>query len=346
MNRWVRLVGENRWTALMLLSVLLLYSFLILAGLSSKGAHTAQIEKKAAITTQELKQKEETVKEKLIERPELAGALTLGFLALLVGGVLIDLSLARRWTQGRPWVAERLPAIEACWGQKQVVQALVFLFFAEGCIFLLHVLFVRLSGSDIPEDLFLMLSSLLRDLAAAVFVLLLIHRRGGRSFRDLGLRREKLWRQLRLGVVAYVAVVPVLVASFIVLAAVASIFSYEPQPQNVVEMYLKPGSQPYLVVFTLFVAALGPVLEEIFFRGFAYPALRRDLGPVKAAMLTAAVFAAFHMSLFAFLPVFLLGLFLCYLYEATGSLVPSITAHVLHNTIMVGLTLGFRFLAG
>ena len=112
-----------------------------------------------------------------------------------------------------------------------------------------------------------------------------------------------------------------------------------------VQIYLKPGSGPILFIFTVFVAGLGPVLEEVFFRGFAYPALRERFGIPVSPAFTAAAFAALHMNALAFVPIFLLGLFLCYLYESSGSLVPSISAHVLHNTLMVLVTLGFRALA-
>ena len=85
---------------------------------------------------------------------------------------------------------------------------------------------------------------------------------------------------------AYVAGLPVLVLSFALLAGISNLFSYKPAPQNVVQMYLKDDAGPYLMVFTFFVAALGPAMEEIFFRGFGYASLRRTMGPVRAALFT------------------------------------------------------------
>ena len=195
------------------------------------------------------------------------------------------------------------------------------------------------------QDFFLLGNSVLRDLCLMAFIWTLLRFRG-QSWRDLGLRGGRFFQNVRTGVLGYVAVIPPLLLTFFLLAAMMQFFSYEPLPQNVVQIYLKKNPGAFLVLFTVFVAILGPVLEEIFFRGFAYPALKKKIGALKAMTVTAAVFAAFHMNLTVFVPVFFLGFFLTYLYESTGSLVPSITAHVLHNTLMVMMTLGFRSLSG
>ena len=347
LKRFSKLVRENRWTAFMLFFVLVLYSVVLLGSLFFKENKemAAKIEKSHLYSGAELKQKEETVKQRLSEHPEWTNALSMGFMAFVIAGVVLDVAFLRRKRQMRPWVEHPLPHATVSWGLKDVFQVLVFLFFAEGCLFLLQVAVHRITKWEMTSDLLLLADSFVRDLAATIFVLLLLRRRQGRPFFDLGLRSEKIFSSIKTGLLGYVAMLPVLVLTFGLLAAVAGLFSYEPEPQNVVQIYLKASSQPYLLWFTLFVAALGPVLEEIFFRGFAYPALRKRFGIPVAMLLTSAVFAAFHMNLIAFFPIFVLGIFLCYLYESTGSLVPSISAHVLHNTLMVFLTLGFRSLS-
>ena len=52
--------------------------------------------------------------------------------------------------------------------------------------------------------------------------------------------------------------------------------------------------------------------------------------------LTASFFSLIHQNAFAFLPVFILGMGLGYLYEKRGTLVPSIMLHVVHNTVFIG----------
>ena len=47
-------------------------------------------------------------------------------------------------------------------------------------------------------------------------------------------------------------------------------------------------------------------------------------------------FAFIHQNLFAFFPIFVLGLGLAYLYEKRGTLVPSIALHIVHNGVFIG----------
>ena len=94
-----------------------------------------------------------------------------------------------------------------------------------------------------------------------------------------------------------------------------------------------------------FVALVGPAIEEVFFRGFTYTAFRNRWGVRWAIVGSAALFALLHMNLIAFIPIFILGVFLAYLYEKTGSLVPSMTVHMTHNFLMVNAALFFKGIA-
>jgi membrane protease YdiL (CAAX protease family) len=49
------------------------------------------------------------------------------------------------------------------------------------------------------------------------------------------------------------------------------------------------------------------------------------------------VFAALHSNVVGFLPIMVIGITLTYLYERTGTLVSSITLHIIHNLNMVFL---------
>ncbi|MBU1006915.1 MAG: CPBP family intramembrane metalloprotease, partial [Candidatus Omnitrophica bacterium] len=50
----------------------------------------------------------------------------------------------------------------------------------------------------------------------------------------------------------------------------------------------------------------------------------------------AVVFSLLHANIAGFLPIMALGVLLAYLYEATGSLVASMTVHVIHNSVIIG----------
>lgn len=75
-----------------------------------------------------------------------------------------------------------------------------------------------------------------------------------------------------------------------------------------------------------------PVAEEILFRVVLFEALR-ELGVTRAALASAAVFAAGHMIPEQFAALFFLGLVLQFLRLRTGSLLPCILVHAGINTI-------------
>lgn len=90
-----------------------------------------------------------------------------------------------------------------------------------------------------------------------------------------------------------------------------------------------------LLFLTIFVSVFGPLVEEMFFRGFMYSAIKKRMGVLAAAFLSAAVFSLLHANIVGFLPIMALGVLLAYLYETTGSLVASMTVHILHNSAII-----------
>ena len=342
-----RLVRENRKTSIMLLFVTVLYSSLFFAGLFvPRESGPSTLKSESAFTASQLKEKEATARQNLMAQPKLVSSLSFILLAVLAAGLAMDAYLLTRGFRERPWARAISKAAMARWGVREVIQVFVFMYFIEGLVFIAQTFWVWATGMEkIQQDFFLLGNTLFRNLSMVAFIWIILRLRG-QSWRDLGIRGESFFKNVKTGVLGYIAVIPPMFLIFFILAILMQIFSYEPLPQNVVQIYLKKNPGSFLFLFTLFVVILGPVLEEIFFRGFAYPALKKRLGTFKAMTVTATVFATFHMSLTAFVPVFLLGFFLTYLYESSGSLVPSITAHMLHNTLLVAVTLGFRSLAG
>ena len=83
-------------------------------------------------------------------------------------------------------------------------------------------------------------------------------------------------------------------------------------------------------------AILAPVVEEITFRGFIFAGLRQKYGWQKAALISSAIFAAFHLSLTALIPIFILGYIFAYLYQQSDSIWPAILMHLLTNTLSLG----------
>lgn len=99
------------------------------------------------------------------------------------------------------------------------------------------------------------------------------------------------------------------------------------------------GSPAAVAVVLLGSVVFAPVFEELIFRGLLYGTLRARLSWPLAAAGSALVFALAHgYGIAGFLSVFLSGLLWAWIYERTGSLLPSMAAHVVNNAT-VALTL-------
>ena len=107
--------------------------------------------------------------------------------------------------------------------------------------------------------------------------------------------------------------------------------------QRIVQRLGADDSIASLVAIGVLVIVLAPVVEELFFRGFFYRALRSRLSWVVAALVDGLVFGLVHFTGYdtlSILPVFVfLGFVFCWVVERTGSLYPSIAMHALNNAI-------------
>lgn len=113
-------------------------------------------------------------------------------------------------------------------------------------------------------------------------------------------------------------------------------FGIPPVEQPIVQL-IRQGSVSTIILLTPVMILLAPIGEELCFRYAIFKKLEHHTGPFPAALLTALLFAAAHMNLQVFPSLFLLGLWLSTLYRRTGSLLASVVAHSLFNTISLVL---------
>jgi membrane protease YdiL (CAAX protease family) len=107
--------------------------------------------------------------------------------------------------------------------------------------------------------------------------------------------------------------------------------------QRMLDSVFRVQALPMLVT----VALAAPLGEEVFFRGFALPALRKNMGPVLAILVSAALFALLHMDAVGFVGLMEIGVLLAALRWWSGSLWAAIIAHAVNNGIA-----GTAFLLG
>lgn len=157
--------------------------------------------------------------------------------------------------------------------------------------------------------------------------------------RAFGFLKAPLWRAIPLGLLVIILFMPV--CEVLQMASVEALTraGIHIEPQMAVEEFSKAETlfgKVYLAVFAILIA---PLAEEVLFRGIIYRALR-DFGfPKLAFWVSALLFALIHQSLAIFLPIFVLGLIFAWLYEKTGNLLSSITAHAAFNALNVALIL-------
>ena len=113
--------------------------------------------------------------------------------------------------------------------------------------------------------------------------------------------------------------------------------------QDTVAIFQKEKNVAVLILMGITAAVVAPICEEVVFRGYLYPAVKRFAGPWMSGLCTALMFSAAHGSVSALLPLFVFGLALAALYEFTGSIWAPMAAHFLFNAATVASLMAVRF---
>jgi len=80
-------------------------------------------------------------------------------------------------------------------------------------------------------------------------------------------------------------------------------------------------------------AIVGPIAEELFFRGYVFNAYLSQKGVVTAYLGSALIFSLLHGEVILVVPIFLMGLVLAFLYRRSGTLVAPMIAHMINNGV-------------
>lgn len=94
-----------------------------------------------------------------------------------------------------------------------------------------------------------------------------------------------------------------------------------------------------MAVAAMVVIGIAPILEEIFFRGFVLQGLVNKVGKIWGAIATALLFAVFHLQFQSFIPIFILGLILSFLFIRSKSIWPCIWFHIINNIVAFAVEL-------
>jgi hypothetical protein len=103
-----------------------------------------------------------------------------------------------------------------------------------------------------------------------------------------------------------------------------------------VAFMLKRDTVQDLFLNLLFIAIFAGVGEELFFRGVLQRIfIHLFKNPMAGILVTAFIFSAIHLQFYGFIPRFILGILLGIVYWYSGSLWPTIVAHVVYDAFAV-----------
>lgn len=132
---------------------------------------------------------------------------------------------------------------------------------------------------------------------------------------------------------------------FLILATLCSIVivdqiyvisqQFRPVPEHYMETLqdLKPTDAWTFALVFLGMCALVPIAEEFIFRGIMQQVFARNMGGVAGFVVAGLLFGAVHLNPHLLISISFFGLFLSFIFYATGNLTYAIIAHSLFNTI-------------
>ena len=225
----------------------------------------------------------------------------------------------KRFARWRPGVA-LIAVVAALIGSQIVALALIF---AAG-------------GEDAP-DWVSAAGIVVADLVL-LGVVIAVARRGADQLgaATLGIRRTAFWPAVGWMVLTYFFV-SVFNAIWILVVGTGSLPSDEAGGGGT-------PSVAAVVLVALGVAVAAPIVEEITFRGYLFPALARWRGPWLGALVCATVFGLAHCAVYPpeLLPMMaVFGFAACMLFWFTGSLLPCVALHAMNNALVTGRDLGW-----
>ena len=132
-----------------------------------------------------------------------------------------------------------------------------------------------------------------------------------------------VWTIVGLGVFGQLAINLLMALIHIVLPGIFEKYS------ELIENFNLDNLPPLVMLFM--VCLLGPLMEEVVFRGMIYGKLRRAFSFWPAALISAVVFGVFHMNLVQGIYATLFGVILAYIYEKTQTIWGNVLLHCVFN---------------
>jgi len=103
----------------------------------------------------------------------------------------------------------------------------------------------------------------------------------------------------------------------------------EDMQTQLLEVLLTSGIPLWFLIFSI--ALVPAVCEEVMFRGYLLRLFEKSSGALWAIFITGLLFGAFHLRVTQLIPLSLIGVLLAWVTIQSGSLIPAIIMHLVHN---------------
>ena len=234
-------------------------------------------------------------------------------------------------------IPEEVPnKVSVSWGIADVLRVAIIVIFSVYMLGALASAVSKLLHFNIDSNLGMILGTFFIDIIAGIVIFYFVLVKYREKLSSLGIASVSFYKNVLSGITAYVFILPILISVLILSMLFLSAIGYKFPAQPVFDMFLEEKRNNVILFLTVFVSILGPIIEEIFFRGFLYSAVRKRFGVLFGVLLSAALFSMLHTNIAGFAPIMILGILMAFLYETTGSLIAPMAVHIIHNSIIVG----------
>lgn len=150
------------------------------------------------------------------------------------------------------------------------------------------------------------------------------------------IRKKKLFREIKLKKISGANLLAAIVfgASFsIVLTVGINLIPFSPEMLESLQANTAALPSENTLLNLITIVLVGPIAEEIFFRGLIYTRLKAGMHPILAAVISSVLFGIGHGGFIWFFSAFLGGLVMVWIFETTKSLYASLAVHMTNNAV-------------
>jgi len=256
---------------------------------------------------------------------------------LILAGLAMNLFLATHYTRLKAqWPTGTRALRRRPWRPGDVAWVIMIVLIAHfGAFGIIRTL--TITGWLAPGDL-IFATILIQSMAmhgAICFCIFFRAAQRGLRWRTAFSRRNARWLEdSAFGLVAYLAMLPVLLFYVLLYHVFLQWTGYETKPQEMLQWFAGQDRGTWQAMYLVALAVvLAPVAEELFFRGLILPAMARRMGIGAAVTVSSALFALLHMHVPSLVPLFIFSIALSLAYIHTRSIITPIVMHALFNAI-------------